>query len=192
MSPLCPFPLEIRKQVIWPKKNWRAENIHYVGVTGWWLKLVIKNKIDLKKKICCKERFYFLINGNSNDFRRKKKIRILEKSEKKQKVLQLVRGGICFNWKIRVLRVTKKEHQIEYDVKLTHWQKTGSKAERSWEDYAKGCKRLERAFDYFYLLIFDSFQKGFKGLPKIATIPKYKLNQWKKKWDIWLECLNLN
>ena len=68
-------------------------------------------------------------------------------------------------------------------MKLTHWQKTGSKAERSWEDYAKGCKRLERAFDYFYLLIFDSFQKGFKGLPKIATIPKYKLNQWKKKWE---------
>lgn len=40
--------------------------------------------------------------------------------------------------------------------------------------------RLERIFDLFYLLIFNSFQKGFIGLTTITTVLKYKINQWKK------------
>lgn len=79
-----------------------------------------------------------------------------------------------------MLRVTKKEHQIE-DVKLTHWQKMCPKADRNWENYAEGHMRWERVCDYLHLLIFYSLQKGFKGLSKIATIPKHKIKQWKKK-----------
>ena len=39
--------LEIRKQAIQPKKNWKVENTHFTGDRGWWL--VIKNKVDLEK-----------------------------------------------------------------------------------------------------------------------------------------------
>ena len=107
----------MRKQAIQPKKNWTAENVHYVGDTGWWLKLAIKNKIDLKKNICCKERFYFLINGNSDDFRRIQNQNSWEKWGE-TKSFATSKMGDFFNWKITELRVTEKEHQI--DVKLTH------------------------------------------------------------------------
>ena len=58
--------------------------------------------------------------------------------------------------------------------------RTRSKAEKNWKNYVKVCVRLERVFDYFYLLNFNSFQKGFIGLTTITTMSKYKINQWKK------------
>lgn len=73
----------------------------------------------MEKKIHCIERFYFLITGNG-DFRRKKKaLSILEKREETKRFATNEIGNFFLIKSYEMLRVTKKEHQIE-DVKLTH------------------------------------------------------------------------
>lgn len=66
-------------------------------------------------------------------------------------------------------------------MKLTHWQGIKNMPQgRELGGLCQSIYEIRKSIWLFLLLIFDSFQTGFKGLSKIATIPKQKTNQWRK------------